>query len=121
MFYESHIGSELSNRLVYLLNANDLHEIITEPTRITPTSESLLDLIITDSPGYILSHGVTQPICRVDHHGVFCKFKLAPNRGGTFHRTVYNYGAADYAQLRTVLSYAPWDSGIDLFDDINEC
>ena len=65
--------------------------------------------------------GVTQPICRVDHHGVFCQIKAIPNRGGTFTRTIYNYNLADYIHLREALSYAPWNTGLNLFEDINDC
>jgi hypothetical protein len=119
-FYNSHTESELKNRLVNLVRTNDFRQLIDQPTRITATSEYLLDLIITDSPGYILNSGVTIPICNVDHHGVFCKLKLKSYTDSSFERKIYNYEAADYIRLRETLSYAPWDTGILLFDDIND-
>ena len=60
-FNSNHTDSELQNTLLHLTQANNLVQLITEPTRITPTAEYLLDLVITDSPGYILDSGVTPP------------------------------------------------------------
>ena len=119
-FYSNHADSELKNRLVDLVRMNDLHQLITEPTRITPTSESLIDLVITDSPGYILNSGVTTPICNVDHHGVFCTVKFKFYAGAAFERKIYNYNAGDYIHLREILSDASWNTGYELFDDIND-
>ena len=95
-------------------------QLITEPTRITKTSEYLLDLIITDSPGYISNSGVSLPICNVDHHGTFCALNFKTPKTFSFTRKIYNYKDADFIQLREVLSYAPWGTGIDVFDDIND-
>ena len=118
-FDSNHIESELQNRLRNLVFANNLSQMITEPTRITQTSEYLLDLVITDSPGYVLNSGVTPPICKVDHHGVFCKLNFKSPKVNSFCRKIYNYHGADYIQLREALAYAPWDTGA-IFDDIND-
>lgn len=119
-FYGDHSRSELQHRLLNFVQANNLYQIITKPTRITPTSEYLLDLIITDSPGYILNSGVTSPICQVDHHGIFSKLTFRSPRINSFCRKIYNYRVADYIQLRETLSYTPWNTGRDTFDDIND-
>jgi exonuclease III len=50
----SHPKSELGLKLYDYINAHDLHQMILEPTYYSPTgSANILDLLITDSPGYI--------------------------------------------------------------------
>lgn len=118
-FYSNHTESELHNRLLDLVQTNNMQQLITEPTRITMSSEYLLDLIITDTPGYVLDVGVTTPICTVDHHGVFCKMNFKINKQPSFERKIYNYTACNFIGLRENLSYAPWESD-GQFADIND-
>lgn len=118
-FSGSHDDSELKYRLVNLLNLNNLYQVIEDPTRVTPTSASLLDLIITDSPGYIMDSGVLPPMWTMDHCPIYCKVKFTKHRGKPVTRKVYK--SADYISLRQCLSYAPWDVGIYTFDDMNYC
>jgi hypothetical protein len=51
-----HNKSELGLKLYDFVNSNDLHQLITEPTHIDwRGTANILDLLITDSPGYILN------------------------------------------------------------------
>lgn len=74
--YTHHKEGEPQNRLVGLDRLNHLHQLIDVSTRVASICESLLDLIITNSPGYILHYDLILPLCEVDHHGAFCKIKL---------------------------------------------
>ena len=68
----NHNASDLKNQSVDIVLMNGLHQLITEPTRLTATSANLLDLIITDSPGYVLDRGVSPPVCNSDHCLIYC-------------------------------------------------
>ena len=50
---DRHERSEMGLKFYDYLNDLNLFQLVDEPTRITEDSASLLDLIITDSPGYI--------------------------------------------------------------------
>ena len=69
-----HIGSELKLNLFDLVTGNNLFQLINEPTHITPISSTLLDLIITDSPGFIIDSGISDPVGDPYHSSIFCKF-----------------------------------------------
>lgn len=119
-FDGDHHDSELKYRLVNFVNTNNLFQLIKAPTRITKDTTSLLDLIITDSPGYIMESGVLPPMCKMDHCTIYCKLKIISNRGQVFKRKIYSYSRADYISLRRGLAEAPWHVGFDIFDDIND-
>ena len=59
-----------------LAHANNLYQVIDEFTHITPYSSSLLDLIITDAPGYILYSGTLPPTGDKYHCGIYCKVNI---------------------------------------------
>ena len=40
-----------SENLLQMINLYQLYQLIKEPTRITPTSKTLIDLVITNKPG----------------------------------------------------------------------
>ena len=51
----SHDKSDLKNDFYDLINLSDMVQLVTEPTHFTDHSESLIDLVITDSPGFVKS------------------------------------------------------------------
>jgi hypothetical protein len=54
--------------MLYDLSVNHaLYQLVDEPTRITSTSRSCLDLIFCNAPGYILGYEVRAPISFSDH------------------------------------------------------
>lgn len=53
---------------------NNLHQVITEPTGVTETGATLLDLIITNYPGFLVCSGTYTPATNSDHSFSFAKF-----------------------------------------------
>lgn len=47
--------------------SNNLYQLVDNPTRITRSGESILDLIISDSPGFFVSSGTLSPPANCDH------------------------------------------------------
>lgn len=59
-----------SHHLTDIMNLYQLHQLIDKPTRITDTTETCLDLILTQSPNIIVSSDVMPPVC--SDHSVPC-------------------------------------------------
>ena len=75
-----------SSTLTNILDIYGLSQLISEPTRITPTSRTLIDLCITSSPEKISNSGVVH-LAISDHSLVFMTLKICYERTG-IHRTI---------------------------------
>jgi hypothetical protein len=90
---DQHELSDLKTDFYDLLTVSDLVQLVTEPTHIASTSESLIDLIITDSPGYVKSvelfhpplHLNMQP-CTLSLRSATPGTKIIPGMSGTMTR-----------------------------------
>jgi hypothetical protein len=115
-----HINSELKLKLYDCVNINDLHQMVHDPTHFGPTgSANILDLLITDSPGYITALHILPPLGS-NHQVVKTEFRIQYRRDRPFTREIWNYKMGDYNGLLNDLNRAPWDVGTDTFDDIND-
>ena len=115
-----HLNSEVGNKLLDTLIQNNLYQIITEPTRYSDHSASLLDLIITDSPHMFLSFGISPPLANLDHCTIYCTLNIKLHRIKAFTRTVWDYNSADKGTLNEAMNNAPWDLPYILYEDLNE-
>jgi len=64
-----------SDKVKNLFSNLNLSQLIKEPTRITPTSQSLLDWILVSHPDRFLKVGVMSD-CFSDHSIVYCVWKI---------------------------------------------
>ena len=71
-----HRHSEFGTKLLDLLRAYSFHQLVNEPTRITERSANILDLIITDSPGFISNVEVLAPVANLDHSPILCDLSI---------------------------------------------
>ena len=95
----SDIESQHGKRLKRILCSFSLKNIISCPTRITSTSKSLIDLIITSQPAKVKSSGAID-LGISDHHLVFAVLKTV----GTNHKpkiiTTKAYKSLDITQFK---------------------
>lgn len=70
----------------YFCNLFDLHQLIQEPTRVSTSSQTIIDLILVSDKLRIASSGVTG-CCLSDHFGIYCTRKLRKPLFGC-HNTV---------------------------------
>ena len=119
MFYEDHPTSELGNRLRDLVVCNNLFQLIEQPTHFTQTSAYILDLVITDSPGYICESGTLLPICELHHVPVYAKFTFYKYVPPSINRQVWHYNNADWEALNTDLSNITWTEILDQYMDMD--
>jgi hypothetical protein len=115
-----HRRSELGLRLYDLINNHDLHQMVTLPTHIRDRSATILDLLITDSPGYITNQNQnTLPPIGSIHQIVYAEIKIQYRRDKPYLREIWNYGKGDYVGLSDGLKEAPWDEGYERSNDID--
>ena len=124
LFYDEHPTSELGNKLRDLVIQNNLFQLITEPTHFVNNSAHILDLMITDSPGYVIESGVLQSVHDLHHLPVFSKYSITQSRQYPVKREVWHYRNADVNGLNTAIQAFNWtelinsdnvDSAVDRF------
>lgn len=113
--YDNH-----TRKLMSIADVYGLQQLITEPTRITPTSATLIDLIYTNCPDKIVCSGV----CHVsisDHNVVFAYRKLSINGISNGHNTMTyrNFRKFNRENFRNDIMSRSWDH-IYNSDDPNE-
>ena len=70
-------NTDVGITLYNFLERNKLFQLIEEPTRISLHGETILDLIVTDSPGFYISSGTLSPPANCDHNIVFANLHTA--------------------------------------------
>ena len=89
------LSEVVSNNSSHLLNIIDIYgltQLVTEPTRVTQYSSTLIDLCLTNSPDKISQSGVID-IGIIDHSAIYLKRKVSHLRSNV-HKTV------DFRQLK---------------------
>ena len=114
-----HNVSELKNDFRDMLLQNGLYQIITEPTHFTDHSAYILDLVITDGPGYLADHGVLTHIGENAHLPVYGIINLFSHSSMTHRRTVWHYNHADVNGLNESFKNFDWNTFIHLEADVN--
>ena len=119
-------NTDVGMKLYHVLECNNLFQIIDEPTRITSSSESILDLIISDSPGLFTHSGTSSPPANCDHNLIFANLNFPVKKRQTYRRHICNFNGVKVDVLNDSLAAADWDStlsssGSELnIDTINE-
>ena len=100
-----------------LLRDYNIFQLVNEPTRLN----NLLDLVITDSPGFIMHCSTLPPIANIDHRIIYGYLSIHNSLPSKIHRTVWHYENANFEQIDRDLEAAPWDTAFQTFgDDIDE-
>ena len=108
-----------TGKLLSLCSLYELTQVISEPTRVTESTCTLIDPILTNTPEHILSSGAI-PTGISDDNLVYaiCKFK-PPKFKPTF-KEVRDFKHFSETQFRNDLLQVPWVS-ILWCDDPNQC
>ena len=116
---DNHNKSELGTKLKELIENNIMFQLIKEPTFYSNNYQSLLDLIITDSPGYINDSGVAHPIGDPSHCYIHCKLSITYSKDKAYEREIWKYNQANFDGLNNALSQCPWNV-LDMYDDVDD-
>ena len=110
-----HRDSELGLKLVNLINSLNMFQLITKPTR----NNNLLDLLITDSPGYFTDIDVMPSIDNLDHRIIHGTFAIDRPKSHTYTRKIWQYDQGNYDLLNNLLFLTDWDSFFSASDNID--
>ena len=109
----------LFNNLQTLASSLCLSQIVSEPTRITQTSCSIIDLVFMSSPSYLISCTTVPASSNSDHFGLSVLFSAGtlPQRSRPNSRRIWRYLLANFELACDMLGNTDWD-GI-FTDDVN--
>lgn len=88
------------NKLKVLINANRLHQIINKPTRVTPDSATLLDVLVTNKPDLII-HSDVLPKIVADHDLITATINITKPKRTPETRTFRHHGWYTHKNIRT--------------------
>ena len=104
--------------MIITVVVNSLYQVINEPTRITQYSESLLDLIITNCPGYFVNCGTLSPPANCDYSLIFARLNISVSKPKCYNRRIWQFNDVNEAELCNELAHFDWDAEVfsNLYD-----
>ena len=107
-----------SKKFIRILKSYCMSNIIKDPTRITATSETLIDHIITSIPKKILESGCFDPGLS-DHNIVYAVLSLNKSNSKPLIKTVRSFKNCNTEKLINDMKSVPWHV-IEIFDDLED-
>ena len=101
-----------SQHLMDILNLHNLYQLTNSPTRITQTTNSCLDLIITQSP-HLVTRTVVPPAICSDHSAPCAYIRNTLTKNKPFNRIIYNYNKLDTNKFCNLLAQVNWKNTIE--------
>lgn len=107
-----HSGISAFDRLLFDTYAElDMHQIIHEPTRKSPSCSNLRDQIAVSDCDSILASGTLSPFSNIDHEPVYVKLNIeTPQANHNTTRIVWDYVNMDPELLTNILMNTNWDT-----------
>ena len=100
--------------LVELVEVNNLHQLIEEPTNIREGSMSCIDLIITDQPNLFADYGVHPSLDEhCQHQIVYGKINISIPSPPPYKRTIWDYSKANMQSIHNDLHAIDWHARFD--------
>ena len=112
------VSSSKSRTLNNLCTSLNMNQFTTQPTRVTETSKSLIDVIFTSNPATIVDSGAVETHIS-DHYLVFAALNLTMPEPLAAYVVARSYKYYDPQSFLSDLNKIPWYGNI-LSDDVNE-
>ena len=110
------IGSDtLSSTFCSICQDYFFRQMVLNPTR----GDNILDLVLSTAPDLLFDLSVNEGLGNSDHNSIEFNLRLKILRAKQSPRIVYNFGAANWNNLRDDFSNIPWNTAF-LLDDIND-
>ncbi len=103
-------NNALGPRLYNFVSENNLFQLVNEATRVTTNSESMLDLIITDSPNLVNFQGTLPPLPGCDHRIITGSLLTNFKRNTTYYRDIPDTKDVNWQFINQSLSDTDWDA-----------
>lgn len=110
-------NTDVGVKLFHFLECNNFFQLMEEATRITLTGESILDLVISDTPGLFVQTGTLSPPYNCDHNVIFGRLCIPVVKHKCYKRRVWNFNNINEEQLDKELAIADWNEVF--LDDVN--
>ena len=109
-----------TERLLEFMMANELEQLIKQPSRVTPTTRTLIDVLITSTPHYLINEAGVINMALSDHYPIYGVRQGLVTRLNK-HRiiTTRYWNDNKVNDFVADLKQVPW-SVVDYFDDIND-
>ena len=107
---------QANDTLLDFLAINNLTQHIKEPTRVTATNASILDLIITNLPMLVTSVGVGAPVHENDHRTIYGTLNLKTVKRQNFTRDMWDFKNANFDLFREELGKVDWEECFETED-----
>ena len=91
-----------------IINMFGLKLIIDTPTRVTPYSSTLIDLILVSDSLSCTDRGTLEPFCS-DHHAVYFSTNFMNIKSNCYTRKIWQYDNADFDLFRQKLHDCNWN------------
>ena len=108
-------------RLINFCLRQNMCCLVDEPTRITSTSATVLDQIITNAPTFVKKVEVLPPVSTNDHCTVSAKLNFKIAKESAYTRLVWQYNKADDEGFRKALNETDFSTVFDSHDIDNCC
>ena len=120
-FNQNMTAKDNPNRLDRILCKFDLKNLITEPTRITDTSQTCIDLILTNHTSIIENTDILPPFCS-DHCTVTADLTFKTYKEKAYKTKFWKYEQADQEAITNKMNSTDWSfiQNLNNIDEINE-
>ena len=100
-----------------------LSQVISQPTRVTSTSSTTIDLVLLSSPESLISSNVLSPIGTSDHNSISIKLKLPSGYCASERptRSIWLYGKTNICLGKQLLSTLPIIKESEDIDEFWKC
>lgn len=95
-----------------------ISNVINEPTRITPTSSTLLDPILLNNSD-ILRHSLVLPSFCSDHCPSIIEINFSVLREKSYKKTIWDFDNGNFEQIRSYLNDIDWNTRLSNINDTN--
>ena len=100
-------NTPLYNKLLSVVSSFNLTQVVSEPTRVTATSSTLIDLIFVSSIIFVKSCTTIPPLANADHCGLKFVSSIGSSKNSTkaITRRVWRYSLADWDKAAEILDW----------------
>ena len=120
LYFQQDVQKDMKHgkKLLGILKSFNLKNVIDQPTRISGTSKSMIDLVITTVTSKVRKHGVHNSGIS-DHHLVYAVLNLRRQISKPVIKEVRNYKNINHDAVKADFEQAPWHV-CSIFEDIND-
>ena len=118
---ESDSDNSFGIELQKIFDSHGLFQIVDQPTFITSTCSTCIDLVVTDQPNIILESTIHPSLHKTCHHQInYVKINVRCPPPPPYSRLVWHYGRSNERAINHALSAFNWDVFFANCTDIEE-